>query len=218
MAQLEDAQMAARQGGWSQLEGNLDLLRFAAARVGWEEVAMRSTESALSQLVPVTRARAHRYSISAVCGMSEQPLHTDGAHMPNPPDLVVLTSVGTSTTPTLLMANAAVGDGVDEAHDSLRAGVFMVTNGGRSFLATAFSPNGLRYDPLCMTPCDARARRAAAFLADRRGLAIRFLWDRPSRMLIIDNTVTMHARAAVDVGDEGRMLERVAFRTRTPNP
>jgi len=46
----------------------------------------------VSVLRPQEQGQAHPYSISAVHGLGEQPLHVDGSHMFRPPDVVVLVS------------------------------------------------------------------------------------------------------------------------------
>jgi alpha-ketoglutarate-dependent taurine dioxygenase len=144
--------------------------------------------------------------------MGEQPLHTDGAHLPIPPDVVVLSALTVSTTPTLLWTNLATCLRDARTRCALQDGVFLATNGRQTFLTTAVSATGLRYDPVCMAPRDARARSAAALLADTRMLAFPYDWDDPSKLLLIDNTATMHARSAVAEGDKGRVLQRIAFK------
>ncbi|MBY6435710.1 TauD/TfdA family dioxygenase [Rhodococcus kroppenstedtii] len=63
-----------------------------------------------------------------------------------------------------------------------------------------------------MTPCDQRARRVATFFEAALNCAHAHAWDSNQEVLLIDNRITLHARAQVSPDDEGRVLRRVAFR------
>jgi alpha-ketoglutarate-dependent taurine dioxygenase len=63
-----------------------------------------------------------------------------------------------------------------------------------------------------MTPCDQRARRVATYFDDVLKDAHAHTWDSSREVLLIDNRITLHARAQVSPDDEGRVLRRVAFR------
>lgn len=92
--------------------------------------------------------------------------------------------------------------------------MFLVRNGRESFYAPALSRDvRYRYDPGCMTPCDARAREVGQYFDEQLGNATAHEWLAAGQLLIIDNRRTLHARSAVADGDLERALTRVAFRT-----
>ncbi|MBG6101172.1 hypothetical protein IW249_001586 [Micromonospora vinacea] len=88
-------------------------------------------------------------------------------------------------------------------------------SGGKDrFLSAAFSySGGWRYDPGCMAACDERARLTVDFLREALNDAYRHEWSGDQQLLLIDNRVALHGRAAVEKGDEHRLLQRVAFYT-----
>lgn len=151
----------AAKDSWAHGAGNISELRAAAARQGWAEIPMRSTDAALSTLRPQSQTEAAANSLSAVHGLGEQPLHTDGAHFRRPPDWIALVVDQPNSTPTKLWRLPA-GSG-DVPWDALLNGVFLVNTGPDRFLTTSGDGRGVRYDPTCMVPCDQRARRATNF-------------------------------------------------------
>ncbi|MFG1652930.1 TauD/TfdA family dioxygenase [Micromonospora sp. NPDC049275] len=62
-----------------------------------------------------------------------------------------------------------------------------------------------------MAPCDERARRTVQFFEEAFAHAYRHEWSAASQLLMIDNRSSLHARAAVDASDNGRILRRVCF-------
>jgi len=196
-------------GSWATGSCTLTQLRDAARHLGWAEVPMRSDEPALTALRPQTQAQAHPRSLSATYGLGHQPLHTDGAHLPEPPDWIVLLAQAPNTTPTTLRA-VPHGDSAVPWHAML-SGIFLVRSGNQPFLAHAATGSRIRYDPGCMTPCDQRARIAAQFLADRKDTH-EHGWTQPNQMLLIDNRQILHARHEVSETDATtRVLHRLAF-------
>ena len=89
--------------------------------------------------------------------------------------------------------------------------MFLVHTGRDSFYAPVLAGGRWRYDPGCMTPCDARARQVDDYLAAQLASAWTWQWTQAGR-LVIDNRSVLHARAAVAAGDEDRELTRVDFR------
>jgi alpha-ketoglutarate-dependent taurine dioxygenase len=94
--------------------------------------------------------------------------------------------------------------------------MFLVRNGRDSFYAPALSQQDLRYryDPGCMTPCDARAREVARYFDEQLGNATAHEWAEAGQLLVIYNRDTLHARSAVAEGDQARELTRIAFHTK----
>ena len=85
---------------------------------------------------------AHPRSLSAEYGLGQQPLHTDGAYLADPPNIVALVSSRPSPTATQVWAaGAQAGKNQGSAGPSPAAfehGMFLVHNGRDSFFAPAF--------------------------------------------------------------------------------
>jgi hypothetical protein len=197
----------AEKEGWASGSGDVDSIRQQAASLGWIEVAPRRGDPTVSALRPVDASAAHPKSLSATYGLGQQPLHTDGAHLPDPPDLVVLVSQRSSATPTRLWRPAPTIPWV-----ALRHGMFLVRNGRDSFYAPALSGSRYRYDPGCMAACDARAREVEQYFMKQLAEAATHEWSDAGQVLVVDNRHVLHARSALTKDDLDRELTRVAFR------
>jgi hypothetical protein len=166
-------------------------------------------------LRPVTESAAHPNSLSAVHGLGQQPLHTDGAHLQVPPDVLVFIAERPSATPTQLWRPDAPGrrsGPLTMSPAALDHGMFLVRNGRDSFYASAQSESGYRYDPGCMTPRDARAREVHEYFEQQSSRACVHKWSAAYQVLVVDNRRALHARSAVADGDLDRELTRIAFR------
>ena len=93
--------------------------------------------------------------------------------------------------------------------------MFLVHNGHDSFFAPARSGARYRFDPGCMTACDARAREVEGYFTSQLAQATTYEWTASGQVHVIDNQQALHARSAVAEGDMGRELIRVAFRAGT---
>lgn len=201
----------AARGSWAVGEGTFAELTMAARQLKWKEVPVRSGEPTHATLKPRNQAEAKPRSLSATYGLGDQPLHTDGAHLSRPPDLVALVAEEVNSTPTRLWtmkgpARACV------PWPALLNGVFIVRSGRERFLATCSNGGRIRYDPGCMTPCDQRARAAVQFFDEIIEHADHHHWSRPNTVLLIDNRASLHARSAVSGADaSSRTLHRAAF-------
>jgi len=200
----------AQEAGWASGLGDIESIRRQAASLGFIDVATRRGDATVSVLRPVDPAAARPNSLSAVYGLGEQPLHTDGAHLPDPPDYVVLIAQNPSATATRLWRAPSVMRSQHPA--ALRHGMFLVRNGHDSFYAPAVVGARYRYDPGCMTACDARARTIAQHFQNQLAKAITYEWARSGQVLVIENRRTLHARCAVAEDDLDRELTRIAFR------
>ena len=211
---LSGLEASARQHGWSTGTASMDEIRTAAQLLGWEEVPTRAGEPAVADLRPINQQDAPPRSLSATYGTGAQPLHTDGAHLHHPPDLVMLCADEPNETPTLLWTVLSDASHRPGHWSYLADGVFLVKNGRESFFATAVLGAGLRYDPGCMDPCDQRARHVAQFFKEAAGEAHKHNWATAHQVLVIDNRKTLHARTAVPDQDRARLLHRIALNTR----
>ena len=215
MADLEALAAAARAKGWAVGSGDVESIRKQAASLDWVEVAPRRGDPTVSVLRPATASAAHPSSLSAFYGLGQQPLHTDGAHLPVPPDLLVFISEHPSATPTQLWRPGILRPGRGRPTmpaAALSHGMFLVRNGRDSFYAPARSGSGFRYDPGCMTPCDARAREVKTYFEQESSRAFAHEWAAAGQVLVVDNRRALHARPAVADGDVDRELTRIAFR------
>lgn len=161
-----------------------------------------------SLLKPSSRSEAPTRSLSAIYGFGAQPLHTDGAHLPVPPDLVVLHAAAPNSTSTVVWRIP------EHSAADLDHGVFVVHGGSSSFLAHARAGDRLRFDPGCMKAADHVARRVATYFEEARTAAHVHRWMKADTVLFIDNRGALHARDAVADGDRARVLTRLTFRRR----
>jgi hypothetical protein len=208
-----DLVAGAQRDGWIAVADDIEAIRRQAAAHGWDEVPVRRGDPPVSVLKPVQPDSAHPRSLSARYGLGDQPLHTDGAHLASPPDLVVLAASGPSQTPTRLWAHGRADRGKeDPSWASFSNGMFLVQAGRDSFYAPVIAGDRWRFDPGCMIPCDARARQVSEYLAAQLARAWTSEWTRAGQVLVIDNRSVLHARAALADGDGDRELTRVAFR------
>ena len=206
-SELRTVASAALNNGWTVCTGNLPTLVARAGRLGWRVAGSRLGTSGIETLHSIDQASAHPNSMSARVGRSEQPLHSDGAHHRVPPNLVCLASEIETEVPTFLWA---LGREADIPWEALEHGLFSVRGGSKPFLSSALRDGLLRFDPICMTPEDARARESSEFLLSRLGRAVRHEWQKPRQILVIDNRRVLHARGRVPAGTH-RSIGRVAF-------
>ncbi|GAA2497079.1 hypothetical protein [Terrabacter carboxydivorans] len=211
MVTLESLLVASESTGYAGGRGSLAGLRIAAGARGWQEVPIRKGDPTKVVLKPVRADAARQNSMSATTGLEEQPLHTDGAHLATPPDFVLLYSKDVDPTPTLLWKPALqFRNTIGGRSAALRHGVFLVESGSHSFFAHALDPGGYRFDPCCMTACDARSREATELLQTASRVE-EFHWSDPGTVLLIRNRMVLHGRASVKDGSDDREIERVAF-------
>lgn len=208
---LESLVKQAARDGWAVARTTVEQVRRSATSLGWVEVPTRRGDPGVATLRPTAPDRAHPKSLSVTYGKGAQPLHTDGAHLAEPPDVVVLKCVGTSTVATLLWR--APGSVFLNLPSYVSHGVFLIGSGPDTFFDVAADMRRLRYDPGCMTPGDARARQAVQYFTKAAESAVEHRWTDPETILVIDNRIAMHARADA-TGEPDREIQRVAFRVK----
>lgn len=210
--EVDDVLADLRLNGWAEAVGTAEEFSRAVSWHGF--TAVRTQRGAPRQVLrPHTQESAPAQSMSAHYGMGAQPLHTDGAHLRVPPDVVVLYAPQPNDTPTMVWSG--ISEGMAPWHPEFaQHGVFTVRNGQQSFLAAAAEGAQLRFDPVCMSAADNYARQSVDYFTSRP--AKPHYWDSGNKLLIIDNRRSLHARAAVAEGDESRKLERLTFRWARP--
>jgi hypothetical protein len=210
MNELSELISEAEACGWSSTCGiPMDRLIHQATLSRLNMVPNRQSGPLLTTLEPSSAADAREQSLSASYGVGPQPLHTDGAHQTAPPDYILLSSAVSSEVPTFLWSYKSSSS--NRPTSDLRNGLFTVRSGKTAFLAPALASKQLRYDPGCMTPSDARARRAAEYFDSRLAHATQFAWDEPGLVLVIANSFVLHARGDASAELE-RKLVRIALR------
>ena len=148
MTDLKILAAAAIKDGWAAGFGDVESIRQQAASLGWAEIAPRRGDPTVSVLRPAAADVARPNSLSSVYGLGQQPLHTDGAHLSTPPDIVVLIAGESSptTTRTWSSGNDIPPRGAPNA--AFWNGMFLVRNGRDSFYAPAL-PFTIRYGVRC---------------------------------------------------------------------
>lgn len=206
MFDMADVRSDLRSLGWSRQSGTLDELR-EAVRSDSFLVAVRGPRPGETVLVPHETSNAPKRSMSAVYGLGEQPLHSDGAHLRVPPDVIVLHSAEPTPTPTVIWTPPwrDAGRSIYSQH-----GIFTVRGNGESFLAVANDAGKLRFDPVVMSPGDAFARKTVDYFEEARCDAHTHLWDEPNLLLFVDNRRALHARGEV-VDPDSRSVSRIAY-------
>lgn len=189
-----------------------------AKRIG--TLASQPGNQIISILRPRTRTNARPNTTSSLYGLDTFPPHTDFAHWPVPPRLLLFRSIGKPTsTPTLLIDSHTLDLNQRLGPDWQRA-VWRVTRVARSFLCSAGLQTtggyGLRWDPSVMVPHGDVAAKIAPTLSSLFAESIRTVaasvhWTDCQRLLIVDNWRMLHARPAVSPLDEGRALLRIAI-------
>lgn len=207
----------ARIHGWVVTEGTIADVEQAIAALQWTVTPNKKRGQPVVETVrPVAAGSARPASMSATTGTGAQPLHTDGAHHVNPPEFVALSVEGETTVPTRLLSLMETERGVRVSVflniDFVYAqnGLFLVKSGDESFLDSVMTGySKFRYDPICMSPQDQRARETAEFLHGLDDRAVEHQWT-PGTVLIVANWFVLHGRGDASKDSE-REMKRIAF-------
>lgn len=207
---IQQALRAVEKCGWASCAVTLD----EALRAIGEKATIiptRPGEQPIGRLRATNQADAHRLSLSRRFGRQGFPLHTDAAHLPDPPDTVLLEyRQPTHVAPTLLLT-PQLDEVTPAIGHALRQGVFAVGVGRSTFLAHVVTQERIRFDPVVMVPRDPLARVAQRFMYDCIDNAVKYCAPGPGTTLIIDNRRTLHGRAAVP-GGMSREADRAMIR------
>jgi hypothetical protein len=215
MLELETLFEETQRNGWAAGAMSVVALRNQMEKLRWKGVPIRRSEEFFASLRPTATEDAPTASLSAIYGLGNQPLHTDGAHLENPPNIVILTSELPNATPTRLWT-LAPGNKLPREDFPFHAfgnGVFLVTGQGQNFFSPCLVGGNLRFDPGCMKACDERALQVVSYLNAAQSESVEHDWATKKGILMIDNQKTLHSRAAVHTGDLEREIIRVAVMT-----
>lgn len=199
----------ARAFGWASRQvDNFSFFAGLAHIYGLEPVRNHATAPLEQVLTPKSIAEARPGSMSASVGLGRQPFHTDGAHLAVPPSIVLLYSPTKNSTETLI---CKLGPPPSSVSDLATFGNFVIRNEASSRLSPAYHDSRWRYDPGCMDPLDGRSRQLVEWIQMRTRSAESFQWNLENSVLIIDNTMCLHARAATETTGSERELLRVCL-------
>lgn len=213
---LPDYVAEARSNGWSVAEGDIESALRAVTAAGCVVVPTRPGHGPVGVLEAVAPSEAHAHSLSAQYGRGALPLHTDGAHLAIPPNLVMLSADTMESSATTALYKIRIKALSRKIESCLRKGVFVVRRGQSPFYAHALSDHDvIRYDPGCMSPIDGVARYAADWFREESCNAFHHTWDSPNRLLVIDNAGVAHGRSRVAEG-ERRTLRRLMVHWEAP--
>ena len=196
---VQQAFKDAEKCGWSEcpvpLPKALEVIGDAA-----EVIPSRPGNPPVGELNAIDQASARPLSLSGRFGRGVFPLHTDGAQLAHPPDMVLLEfSQPTSQAPTLLFT-PRLDEVPSTVRHALQQGVFDAGAGRTTFLAHALTEQRLRFDPVIMVPRDSLARLVMRFFSECLARSIKYCARAPGNTLIINNRRTLHGRAAVPDG------------------
>jgi hypothetical protein len=208
---FDRAVATARRDGW--VVGRFaSVFQMKAAARGWQAIPNRSDSPPLDRLKPVRAQDARPGSMSASTGLGEQPLHVDGSHKWRPPEFVLLFSVNSNSCPTRVLPLRHRAPFLQDA----RHGMFMITGGRVPFLAPALNQDGWRWDPLCMEPCDRRARSVAEHFGNNVSAATAIPWDTPDQFILLNNRHVLHGRSKVPEHGTDRIIHRISYSKAQP--
>lgn len=206
--------------GWSAITLNGEQikkmqfhLRTQSELAGYELIPNRRGQGVIDALRPSPQAEAHPNSLSSRCGLGQQPLHTDGAHLEETPDVVLLWSEQSSDVPTRIWRPRSVPP-------YEKRGIFSIMDGTDIRLAPACDSGGMyRFDPVCMRPLDHFSKLLfERFSNPPEEEVSAFQWNVPNTVLLIRNGVVLHGRSRVENHDSERVLFRAAMRKTKDEP
>jgi alpha-ketoglutarate-dependent taurine dioxygenase len=165
--------------------------------------------SPIQALMPRSRVDAPRNSLSGRFGNGTFPLHTDLAQWITPPRYVILGAVRASPK-SARTTLAPIPPLSPRDFRDVAAGIFAVSNGRRSFLASicASTRPFFRFDVGCMAPLDECSRDAQSIFNQlvTQGNRETLLEWRCGDIAVIDNWNVLHGRTPVTNADDRRLL------------
>jgi hypothetical protein len=191
-----------RERGWASFDREASMPRLAELLVslGATKIARCSTRA-----TPTSFARPN--TLSALYGLDEFPLHTDGADQDHPPRYVLLGSVMPRGAATLVLD---LRDRLIPSPDEKRA-LFRVAGRLRChyarFREDRSSGSMIRYNAMTHTALNAPATEIAGLIAARTPLAQRIDWTQ-TRAAVIDNWSCVHGRERIG-GVGGARMQRL---------
>jgi alpha-ketoglutarate-dependent taurine dioxygenase len=214
-AAIRDLGMRALQMGWATADfPPFTSSAFSQAASGIGKVCPLSAQGTPVEILrPVSSHEARRGTLSSVHGLSNFPLHTDGAHLVFPPRLIILACMEDfQERPTWVCSADHMISLCTPSIDFLAA-LFLVSNGRKSFYASAMYRNlWFRWDTACMRPKNRQAQAMYCKMkTDIKSTdGVRIDWV-PGRVLAFDNWTHLHGRGLAAQPRGTRKLIRAAI-------
>lgn len=208
---FQEAWSSATVHGWAECAASLAQIA-PAVGCGFVSLPTRPGDPEIGRLEARSTEHARLSSLSGRYGRGQFPLHTDGAHLRNPPDATLIEfDQSTSTAPTWLYALRP-----DDADASLQValdhGVFDIGMGSSVWLGPARSDGRIRFDPVAMRPRDPLAHLVVRFFETAVETSTTTYCSKGHGMtLVIDNRQTLHGRSEVQAG-QTRTARRLMLR------
>ncbi|RKE97631.1 hypothetical protein C8N30_2248 [Sulfitobacter guttiformis] len=156
---------------------------------------------------------ARQNSLSNVYGIGEFPAHSDGAHLVNPPDYLIMRGSRSRKAPTLLWPSGKLLEALGSAANNAE---FAVNRGGRTFGArfctVAAGGLRLRFNHDTMKPKNQSAATIHSWLREPTIAPVVIDWETTS-LLVVDNRTVLHGRGRSEEHDAG-FLRRWTLRKR----
>lgn len=206
--------------GWETLDfepGSLNIETFqTAVQSLGRPLTSRHQTYGFEMLTPTSLEQAEPASQSCVYGLSKFPLHTDCAHMPLPPRLLIMYCVeDTQIRPTTLLPwHVCLSSLAKSRKNFVSDATFVVKNGKNSYYTSIFWDDfsNVKLDFNCIFPATKSAVQLKKTLLETFSTIdkIEVIW-RPGRILILDNWRVLHGRG--DASQSGnRTLIRALLR------
>ena len=195
---------------WISISRDALLLRRSS---GLRQYQPGAGDTPIGSLLAKKSDRAHPASLSAAYGLDPFPLHTDGAHLVDPPEFILMEALKVEPGDHTLLLRINEADISNE----MRHGLFAVRSGALTRLQPAYDHRGfIRFDPGCMAPRDGLASEVCRYFQAVRGNARSHIWSsKPGSTLVIDNRQTLHGRPEVASCRAPRLLRRLMLRRTT---
>jgi alpha-ketoglutarate-dependent taurine dioxygenase len=166
---------------------------------------------AVERLIPRTAIEATPNSLSGRFGRGAFPLHTDLAHRLTPPRFMILGAAEVEPRAARTVVTAAP-ELRSRERSVVRDGVFLVSNGGRSFYSSILGAGRpfIRFDTACMRPTDAHATEAERVFREclKQEESVEITWQ-SGDILVLDNWNVLHGRTEPESKTAKRVLLRL---------
>lgn len=201
--------------GWSQLDLETPVDIDSIAKSLGPTITDARTGSFFTDLMPYWIESAPKESMSSTVGTAEQPLHTDGAHLCEPPRYIILFCMDPGEAPCPTHVWQIDIQQLERDWPSLLSDPNWIFDDRLNppfyspILQSVRNILKIRFDPCCMRPANHSGLRVTDALNELRKYTRRFAvqWNE-GRAIIIDNWRCLHGRGAGSIDSPSRRLRR----------
>lgn len=204
--------------GWTMLQGNPEDMDRIAQSLG-PVVPDRRTGADFCDLLPHETPSAPTGSMSSLIGTGKQPMHTDGAHLHDPPRYIVLFCLNPGEVPCSTQVWQIDVVRMERDWPSILCDPNWVFDDRLNppFYSPVLQCHKqslkIRFDPCCMKPAARSKFRVMEALNELEGYAHPFETEwQQGTAIIIDNWRCLHGRGAVSINSPSRRLRRWCIR------